>query len=91
MNYYSFHIGDYRGATAHLSNEEDLAYRRLLDMCYDTESAIPLETGGGNGTAGASCFQPARKTQRVPRWNRLPSQFKPSGHRRLRQPITRNQ
>lgn len=44
MNYYSFHIGDYRGATAHLSNEEDLAYRRLLDMCYDSESAIPLET-----------------------------------------------
>jgi hypothetical protein len=44
MNYYSFHIGDYRGATAHLSNEEDIAYRRLIDMYYDTEKAIPLET-----------------------------------------------
>ena len=44
MHYYSFHIGDYRAATAHLSNEEDLAFRRLLDMYYDTEKPIPLDT-----------------------------------------------
>ena len=44
MHYYSFHIGDYRAATAHLSNEEDLAFRRLLDMYYDTEQPIPLDT-----------------------------------------------
>ena len=44
MHYYQFNIGDYRAATAHLSNAEDLAYRRLLDMYYDTEKQIPLET-----------------------------------------------
>lgn len=44
MHYYSFHINDYRAATAHLSNEEDLAYRRLIDMYYDTENKIPLDT-----------------------------------------------
>jgi uncharacterized protein YdaU (DUF1376 family) len=44
MHYYQFNIGDYRAATAHLSNEEDLAYRRLLDMYYDTEQKIPLDT-----------------------------------------------
>lgn len=44
MNYYPFHIGDYRSATMHLSNDEDLAYRRLLDFYYDTESPIPLGT-----------------------------------------------
>ena len=44
MHFYRFHIGDYKSATAHLSNEEDLAYRRLLDMYYDTENPIPLET-----------------------------------------------
>ena len=44
MHYYQFHIGDYRAATAHLSNEEDLAFRRLLDMYYDTEQPIPLDT-----------------------------------------------
>jgi uncharacterized protein YdaU (DUF1376 family) len=43
MNYYAFHIGDYRSATAHLSNGEDLAYRRLLDMYYDTEQSISLD------------------------------------------------
>lgn len=43
MYYYQFHIGDYRAATAHLTNEEDLAYRRLLDMYYDTEKPIPAD------------------------------------------------
>lgn len=40
MYFFQFHIGDYRAATAHLSNDEDLAYRRLLDMYYDTEQPI---------------------------------------------------
>jgi len=44
MNYYYFHISDYRAATAHLTNEEDLAYRRLIEMYYDQEAPIPLET-----------------------------------------------
>jgi uncharacterized protein YdaU (DUF1376 family) len=44
MHYYQFSIGDYRAATAHLTNEEDLAYRRLLDMYYDSEQKIPLDT-----------------------------------------------
>jgi uncharacterized protein YdaU (DUF1376 family) len=41
MHYYQFHIGDYISHTIHLSLEEDLAYRRLLDMYYDTERPIP--------------------------------------------------
>jgi len=44
MHYYQFNIGDYKSATSHLTNEEDLAYRRLLDMYYDSESKIPLDT-----------------------------------------------
>jgi uncharacterized protein YdaU (DUF1376 family) len=44
MHYYQHHIGDYRAATAHLSNDEDLAYRRLLDMYYDIEGKIPSDT-----------------------------------------------
>lgn len=43
MHYYQHHIGDYKAATAHLSNEEDLAYRRLLEMYYDSEGAISVE------------------------------------------------
>jgi uncharacterized protein YdaU (DUF1376 family) len=41
MHYYQFHIGDYISHTIHLSSDEDLAYRRLLDMYYDTEQPIP--------------------------------------------------
>lgn len=42
MHYFQWNIGDYIKSTAHLSNEEDLAYRRALEMYYDTEK--PLET-----------------------------------------------
>lgn len=41
MHYYNFNIGDYMKHTLHLSPEEDLTYRRLLDMYYDTEAPIP--------------------------------------------------
>ena len=40
MHYYSFHIKDYAAATAHLTAEEDLAYRRLLDIYYESERPI---------------------------------------------------
>jgi uncharacterized protein YdaU (DUF1376 family) len=43
VNYYPFHIGDYLSATRHLSWEEDAAYRRLLDVYYTSERALPLE------------------------------------------------
>lgn len=41
MHYYPFNIGDYVKNTTHLSPEEDLCYRRLLDLYYDGESPIP--------------------------------------------------
>lgn len=40
MHYYAFNIGDYTSHTAHLSPSEDIAYRRLLDLYYQTESPI---------------------------------------------------
>ena len=44
MHYYQFNIGDYASHTAHLSEMEDLAYRRLLDWYYLHESPISLDT-----------------------------------------------
>ncbi|MDO4683783.1 MAG: YdaU family protein [Lautropia sp.] len=41
MNYYPFHIGDYRSHTAHLTLLQDLAYRRLLELYYLHERALP--------------------------------------------------
>lgn len=43
MHYYQFNIGDYQSHTAHLSEMEDLAYRRLLDWAYLHEAPIPLD------------------------------------------------
>ena len=40
MHYYSFHIGDYKSHTHHLSLIEDIAYRRLLDHYYLHEAPI---------------------------------------------------
>jgi len=42
MHYYQFNIGDYAKSTRHLTLMQDLAYRRLLDMYYDTSK--PLST-----------------------------------------------
>ena len=44
MNFYQFHIGDYIKQTVHLTPMEDLCYRRLMDMYYETEHPITTET-----------------------------------------------
>ena len=44
MIWYKFHLGDYITHTTHLSDAEDLAYRRLLDLYYMSEAPIPLNT-----------------------------------------------
>lgn len=41
MHYYQFNIKTYAASTAHLTDGEDLAYRRLIDFYYDTEKPIP--------------------------------------------------
>jgi uncharacterized protein YdaU (DUF1376 family) len=43
VNFYPHHIGDYLTATAHLTWLEDCAYRRLLDVYYSREQAIPAD------------------------------------------------
>jgi uncharacterized protein YdaU (DUF1376 family) len=40
MNYFQFHIGDYASHTRHLTNMEDLAYRRMLDEYYLKERPL---------------------------------------------------
>ena len=41
MIWYKFHVGDYITHTLHLSDAEDLAYRRLIDLYMMTEKPIP--------------------------------------------------
>lgn len=40
MNHYPHHIGDFNTATRHLSRLERAVYRDMLDMYYDTETAL---------------------------------------------------
>jgi len=44
MHFFEWNIGEYAKKTQHLTNEEDLAYRRALEMYYDSEK--PLLTDG---------------------------------------------
>jgi uncharacterized protein YdaU (DUF1376 family) len=41
LNFYKHHLGDYDGATVHLSWDEDMAYTRLLRAYYRREKPIP--------------------------------------------------
>ena len=43
MHYYQFNIGDYQSHTSHLSEMEDLAFRRMLDWCYLHEKPLPFD------------------------------------------------
>jgi uncharacterized protein YdaU (DUF1376 family) len=43
MHYYQFNIGDYQSHTSHLSEIEDLAFRRMLDWCYLHEKPLPFD------------------------------------------------
>lgn len=54
MNFYAFNIGDYAGATRHLSWDEDMAYRRMLDAYYSREAPLPLDRRQVYRLVGAS-------------------------------------
>lgn len=41
MNFYKHNLGDYDGATAHISWDEDMAYTRLMRAYYRREAPIP--------------------------------------------------
>lgn len=43
MHYFQFNIGDYASHTRHLTRDEDLIYRRLLDLYYLQEKPLPAD------------------------------------------------
>lgn len=54
MNYYPFHIGDFRSGTANMSRLQRAIYRDLLDICYDTEKPLPLDMEELHDAVGAN-------------------------------------
>lgn len=43
MNYYPFHIGDFRSGTVNMSRHARWIYRDMLDVYYDMEKPLPLD------------------------------------------------
>lgn len=43
MKFYPFNMGDYAEKTAHLTWDEDAAYRKMLDWYYSTECPLPAD------------------------------------------------
>lgn len=43
MNYYPFHIGDFRSGTVNMSRHARWIYRDMLDIYYDSEKPLPLD------------------------------------------------
>lgn len=43
MNYYPFHIGDFRSGTVNMSRQSRWIYRDMLDVYYDTEKPLSLD------------------------------------------------
>jgi uncharacterized protein YdaU (DUF1376 family) len=44
MNYYPHHIGDFNSATRHLNRLERSIYRDLIELYYDTEQMLSLDS-----------------------------------------------
>ena len=43
LNYYQFHIGDFRSGTVNMSRHARWIYRDMLDVYYDKEGPLPLD------------------------------------------------
>jgi len=54
MNFYPFNIGDFAAATRHLTWDESMAYRVLLDAYYSREEPLPLDMTMVYRLAGAA-------------------------------------
>mgnify|MGYP000896901892 CR=1 FL=1 len=65
MNYYPFHVGDYTAHTAHLEPMEDLAYRRMLDLYYLRESALPTDVDDVCALVGAKTNEQSAAVQSI--------------------------
>ena len=63
MRKYKFLVHDYLIETRGLPDAEDLAYRRLIDLCYLSERPIPGSIGHIAGVVGLDfdCVEPVLK------------------------------
>lgn len=68
MNYYPFHIGDFRSGTVNMSRHARWIYRDLLDIYYDTEKPLPLDLDRLCDEVGAESDEERRIVERLLRF-----------------------
>lgn len=68
MNYYPFHIGDFRSGTVNMSRHTRWIYRDLLDIYYDTEHPLSLDLELLCDQVGAESDEERRIVERLLRF-----------------------
>lgn len=68
MNYYPFHIGDFRSGTINMSRQARWIYRDLLDIYYDTEKPLALDLDVLCDQVGAESDEERRIVERLLRF-----------------------
>lgn len=68
MNYYPFHIGDFRSGTVNMSRQARWIYRDLLDIYYDTEKPLALDLDVLCDQVGAESDEERRIVERLLRF-----------------------
>ncbi|MGZ4872761.1 MAG: YdaU family protein, partial [Candidatus Angelobacter sp.] len=68
MNYYPFHIGDFRSGTVNMSRQARWIYRDMLDVYYDTEQPLSLDIEELCDQLGAESDEERRIVERLLRF-----------------------
>jgi uncharacterized protein YdaU (DUF1376 family) len=65
VNYYPFHIGDFRSGTVNMSRMARWIYRDMLDVYYDKEQPLPLDLDKLYDMLGVDADDERRTVERV--------------------------
>jgi len=68
MNYYPFHIGDFRAGTSNMSRQSRWLYRDMLDVYYDSEKPLPLDLDVLCDSIGVEAEEERRLVERLLRF-----------------------
>lgn len=68
MNYYPFHIGDFRSGTVNMTRLARWIYRDMLDVYYDSEKPLPLDLEQLCDTIGAEADDERKIVERLLRF-----------------------
>jgi len=68
MNYYPFHIGDFRSGTVNMTRQARWIYRDMLDVYYDSEKPLTLDFDGLCDSIGVDSEEERKIVERLLRF-----------------------